>query len=181
MIYGNRVRLRAPEREDIPHFVAWLNDPEVTAGLSLFLPMSLVEEERWFDNMLKSPPSEHPLVIEIKEGEAWVPVGNCGFHQIDWRNRSGELGIFIGEKSFWNQGYGTDVMRMLLRHGFNTLNLNRVFLRVYENNARAVRSYEKAGFVHEGCMRQAEYKDGGYIGVLFMSVLRSEWQEGQEE
>ena len=177
MIYGDRVRLRASEREDLPRFAAWLNDPEVRQGLSLFLPLSLAEEEHWFENMLKNPPAEHPLVIEIHEEDRWTPVGNCAFHNIEWKNRSGELGIFIGEKRYWNQGYGTEVMRLLLRHGFSALNLNRIFLRVFETNVRAIRAYEKAGFVHEGRMRQAEFKDGKYFDVLLMSVLRSECKE----
>lgn len=176
MIYGKRVRLRAPERCDLPRFQEWLNDPEVTAGLLVVLPLSLSDEEAWFESMRQRPPSEHALVIEVRQGDEWVMVGNCGFHSIDWRSRSGEVGIFIGEKSFWNQGYGSDVMRLLLRHGFNTLNLNRVCLDVEETNPRAIRAYEKVGFVHEGRRRQAIFKDGKYIDLLQMSVLRSEWQ-----
>jgi RimJ/RimL family protein N-acetyltransferase len=66
-------------------------------------------------------------------------------------------------------------MRLMLQHGFDTLNLNRIFLRVYSNNLRAIRCYEKAGFVQEGCMRQAHYQDGNYLDILLMSVLHSEW------
>jgi RimJ/RimL family protein N-acetyltransferase len=176
VIYGERVRLRAPERRDIPRFVDWLNDPEVTAGLLLALPFSQADEETWFDNMLKRPMEEHPLTIEIKGDEGWFAIGNFGFHNIDWRCRSSEVGIVIGEKSLWNMGYGTEVMRLMLKHGFNTLNLNRIALEVYENNPRAIRSYEKAGFFLEGCKRQGMYKDGHYIDILLMSVLRSEWQ-----
>ena len=117
------------------------------------------------------------MVIEVRQGEDWKAIGNCGIHQIDWRFRSGEVGIFIGDKSYWNQGYGTQVMRLLLRHGFKTLNLNKIMLEVYENNPRAIRSYEKAGFVHEGRKRQGMYKDGKYFDVLLMSVLRAEWME----
>jgi RimJ/RimL family protein N-acetyltransferase len=175
MIYGERIRLRAPEREDLPRFVAWLNDPEVRENILLYLPMSLVAEERWFEEMLSRPDPEHPMVIEIREGEGWEPIGNCGMLNLDWRNRSAELGIFIGEKSLWNHGYGTEAMRLLLQHGFNTLNLNRMFLRVFETNLRGIRAYEKAGFVHEGRARQAQYQDGRYVDVLWMSVLRSEW------
>ena len=180
MIIGKRVRLRAPMREDLPRFVAWLNDPEVRQGLSLYLPLSLDQEQRWYESMLERPADEHPLVIEIRSGEAWAPIGNCGFHNIDWRNRAAELGIFIGEKSYWNQGYGSEVMRLLLRHGFQTMNLNRIFLRVFDNNPRAIRSYEKAGFIHEGRMRQAEFQQGSYFDVLYMSVLKSEWVGDQE-
>jgi RimJ/RimL family protein N-acetyltransferase len=176
MIYGERIRLRAPEREDLPRFVAWLNDPDVHTNLAISLPLSLVQEERWFDNMLQQSPPEHSMVIEIREGGGWKPIGNCGFHVIDWRSRNGELGLFIGEKSLWNQGYGSETVRLLLRHGFNTLNLHRISLRVFETNPGGIRAYEKAGFVHEGRFRQAEYQDGRYIDVLYMSVLRSEWK-----
>jgi RimJ/RimL family protein N-acetyltransferase len=176
MIVGKRVRLRAAEQEDLPRFVAWLNDPEVREGLSLVLPFSLREEQDWFEEMVKGPPAQHVLVIEIREGEAWVPVGTCGFHVIDWRNSFAELGLAIGDKAYWDQGYGTEVVRLLLRHGFHTLNLHRIFLRVYANNTRAIRSYEKAGFVHEGRLRQSEFKHGEYVDVLIMSVLRPEWE-----
>ena len=175
MIYGERIRLRAPEREDVPRFQAWLNDPDVRSGLELHLPMSLVEEENWFEGMIKRPAAEHPLTIEVRNGDEWKPVGNIGLVNIDWRCRSAEVGIFIGEKALWNQGYGSEAMRLMLHHGFETLNLNRIFLRVHADNLRAVRAYEKAGYVHEGRFRQAEFKDGHYVDVLFMSVLKSEW------
>jgi diamine N-acetyltransferase len=176
MIYGERIRFRAVEREDLPRFVAWLNDPEVLHGLLMYLPLSLNEEENWYESMMKRPTDEHPMVIEIQQADEWLPVGNCGFVNIDWRSRSGEVGIFIGEKRLWNQGYGTDAMRLLLQHGFHTLNLNRIALDVYDTNLRAVRSYEKAGFVHEGRKRQAIFKDGKYFDILQMSVLREEWE-----
>jgi diamine N-acetyltransferase len=177
MIYTDGLRLRAPERSDIPSFVAWLNDPQVRQGLFLKFPLSRAEEEQWFDDMLKRPQPEHPMVIEIQDGDQWVSVGNCGFHDIDWRSRGAEVGIFIGEKSYWNQGYGTRVMGLILKHGFTTLNLNRIFLRVFANNPRAIRAYEKAGFIHEGRLRQSEFQDGQYHDTLIMSVLRQEWTE----
>ncbi len=173
---SKRVRLRAVERDDLPRFHRWLNDQEVSAGLLVYLPLSLVDEENWFEGMLKAPAEEHSLAIEICQGDAWIPVGSCGFHGIDHRLGSAEVAIFIGERQYWNQGYGTQAMRMLLRHGFDTLNLNRIFLRVFETNLRAIRSYEQAGFIHEGRMRQAMYQDGRYLDVLLMSVLRQEWE-----
>jgi RimJ/RimL family protein N-acetyltransferase len=68
-------------------------------------------------------------------------------------------------------------MRLMLNYGFNTLNLNRVYLRVYESNPRGIRCYEKAGFRHEGRLRQAIFQDGRYIDLLMMSVIRSEWSD----
>jgi RimJ/RimL family protein N-acetyltransferase len=177
MIYGERIRLRHVERNDLPRFVEWLNDPEVRHGLAMHLPLSQVEEEGWFEKLLQRERDEQPLVIEVKDGDGWTMIGNSGFFNLEWRNRNAELGILIGDKTRWNQGYGTEVMRLLLRHGFTTLNLHRIYLRVFESNPRAIRAYEKAGFVHEGRQRQAEFRDGRYWDVLFMSVLRPEWNE----
>jgi RimJ/RimL family protein N-acetyltransferase len=72
-------------------------------------------------------------------------------------------------------------MDLLLRHGFCTLNLNRIFLRVFAENKRAIRTYEKVGFVHEGRLRQAVYKNGAYSDILYMSVLREEWDAWTKE
>ena len=178
MIYGERIRLRRPEKEDLKLFTTWVNDPDVTNGLTLFLPMGMWEEEAWFDSLSKRPPTERPLVVEIRDGEGWRAIGNSGYHNIDTVARSGEVGIMLGDKSVWNQGYGTETMRLLLKHGFETLNLNRVQLYVYNDNLWAIRAYEKVGFVHEGRRRQAEYKDGKYKDVLVMAILRDEWEQG---
>ena len=175
MLYGKRIRLRGNERSDLPKFVEWLNDPEVRRFLSISLPISQATEEQWFENMLKRPPEEQALGIEIKGGDAWRLIGNCEVFDINWRTRSAEVGLFIGEKSCWNQGYGTEVMQLLLQHGFGTLNLNRIFLRVDAENLGGIRAYEKAGFVHEARLRQAIFREGKYCDDLIMSVLRSEW------
>ena len=174
MILGDR--MRSAEREDIGRFTAWLNDPEVTEGMLIYGPFSLAEEEDWFEGMLARPKDEHPFVMEIRQEGNWTPIGNCGFHNIDWRCRSAEVGIFIGEKQLWNQGYGTEAMRMMVRYGFETLNLNRIMLEVYETNQRGQKAYEKAGFKLEGRKRQGMYKHARYIDILMMSVLREEWQ-----
>jgi len=179
MILGERLRLRAVEKEDIDRFVVWLNDPEVRKGIDIFLPLSRHEEEKWFETTMAKPTTEHPFVMEINDRESWNPIGDCGFFEIDWLNRFGEIGIFIGEKQYWNQGYGSEAVRMLLKHGFDTLNLNRIFLRVFEDNPRAIRAYEKVGFVHEGRLRKAKYRDGQYLDILLMSVLREEWKNSR--
>lgn len=175
MIYGKRIRLRAVEREDLPLFVEWLNDPEVIEGLIFFQPLSFEDEKRWFEALADRPPAERPLAIEIQKEETWRIIGNCSFHSISQINRSSEVGIFIGDKTKWNCGYGTETMQLLLKYGFESLNLNRISLVVYDDNPRAIRAYEKAGFTLEGRLRQAKYKHGKYCDEHIMSVLRTEW------
>jgi len=175
MLYGKRIRLRGNERSDLPKFVEWLNDPEVRRYLSTSLPISQAAEEQWFENMLKRPPEEQSLGIEIDDGDVWRLIGNCGIFDINWRARSTEVGLFIGDKSCWNKGYGTEVMHLLINHSFGTLNLNRIFLRVDAENLGGIRAYKKAGFVHEACLRESDFREGKYCNNLIMSVLRSEW------
>lgn len=182
MIVGKRVRLRAMEPTDLRQFQEWLNDPEVAEGLARYLPLSAADEEKWLVGVMEGMPEERPLAIEIRQGDAWQLAGNAGLFNLQWTNRSAEFGIFLGDKSKWNQGYGTEVLQLFLQHAFDTLNLHRIHLRVFASNPRARRSYEKAGFVMEGTLRQALYRHGRYVDVHVMSILRSEWnipREGQ--
>lgn len=95
---------------------------------------------------------------------------------IDWKNRNAELGITIGEKAYWGQGYGTDAIRTLLDLAFREMNLHRIFLRVDEDNARGIRCYEKVGFRQEGTLRDATFKEGTYQSQHVMSILKSEFE-----
>lgn len=179
MIYGTDIRLRAVERGDLPCFQQWLNDPEVTEGLSTFLPLSMEDEEQWFDRLARLEPEEKPLAIELNENGSWRLIGNSGFFNLEWTNRCAEFGIFIGDKTVWNRGYGTQAVQLLVKHGFESLNLHRIYLRVYSTNKRAIRSYEKVGFVMEGTLREAVYRRGRYADMHIMSVLRSEWDAAE--
>jgi RimJ/RimL family protein N-acetyltransferase len=171
MIVGKQTRLRAIEREDIPIFVRWFNDPEVRKYLEMYLPMSVAEEEQWFEAHLKDDTSRI-FGIETEEGRL---IGNIGLHNLDWKNRNALLGIVIAEREYWGRGYGTDAVTTLLDFAFNEMNLHRVSLFVYEFNERAVRCYEKCGFRHEGRAREALFRDGSYHDHLVMAILREEF------
>ncbi len=175
MILGNKVRLRPIERDDLPRYVEWFNDPEARRHLLMYLPFSLAQEERWFENLLGRLERQTDAILAIETGEG-VHIGNMGLHAIDWRNRAAELGIFIGDKTYWGQGYGTDAIRTLLGLAFREMNLHRVFLRVNEDNARGIRCYEKAGFQREGVSRDAAFKQGTYYDQYVMSILETEFE-----
>jgi UDP-4-amino-4,6-dideoxy-N-acetyl-beta-L-altrosamine N-acetyltransferase len=171
MILGEKVRLRAIEREDIPTFVRWLNDPEVRRYLEMYLPMSKAEEEQWFESYLKNDSSR---IFGIETGEG-VFIGNIGLHDIDWKNRSAVLGIVIAEKEYWGQGCGSDAIKALLRFAFDEMNLNRIHLSAFDFNERAIRCYEKCGFRREGRAREALFREGTYHDAIHMAILRREF------
>lgn len=173
MIYGKQTRLRRIERQDIPTFVRWFSDPEVREFLVINRPISTAEEEKWFERKLEEEGSEI-FAIETTDG---THIGNIELFSVDERNRHAELGVVIGEKAYWGQGYGSDAIRTLLRFGFEEMNLHRIYLRVYEDNTRGIRAYEKCGFCQEGRLREANFRQGRYHDELVMGILSHEFAE----
>jgi RimJ/RimL family protein N-acetyltransferase len=113
------------------------------------------------------------LAIETKDG---IHIGNLGLHDPHPEHRSATLGILIGEKDYWSNGYGTDAIVTLLRFGFGEMNLHRVTLHVFEFNERAIACYKKCGFQIEGTLRQHYYGEGRYWDVIVMGVLRDDFE-----
>jgi RimJ/RimL family protein N-acetyltransferase len=173
MIIGERVRLRGIEREDIPTFVRWFNDPEVRRFLLFNEPMSKAQEERWFES--RAEKEDYIFGVEALVDEQWVHIGNTGLHELDYRNGVAEFGIVIGEKARWSKGYGTEATRLTLGFAFGALRLNRVALEVFDFNKRAIRCYEKAGFTHEGTQRQGLFRDGQFYDIHWMGILAEEF------
>jgi diamine N-acetyltransferase len=174
MLRGELVALRPAERSDIPLFVRWLSDAEVTRSLLIRAPLSIAMEEQWFAAMLEHQgrSDHHYVICTLADGR---PIGTCGLHQVDLDNGSAAFGIQIGEPSEWGRGYGTDALRAICDFGFGELRLERVWLDVYQGNDRGRRSYEKAGFSAEGTLRHAHFTRGVFEDVIRMSLLRHEW------
>jgi RimJ/RimL family protein N-acetyltransferase len=171
-LLGPTTYLRPVEPGDAPTLVPWLNDPEVTRYLLIYRPMSVAQEE---DYLRKAQQSDTDLLLGIVAREGDRLIGMCGLHQMDLRNRHTSFGICVGDRAYWGKGHGTEATRLIVGFAFETLNLNRVWLHVFEYNERAVRTYEKVGFRHEGRFRQHHYREGRYWDCLIMSVLRDEW------
>lgn len=174
MLQGQHVVLRPIEKDHLPNYVRWLADTEVLMYFGSYLPMNQSAEENWYENM-----NQNPAMVSFAVESAGRHIGGAGLFDINPRNQRAEVGLFIGEKSFWNQGLGQDILRTLVAYGFDYLNLHRIYLRVFPENERAVRAYEKVGFVHEGRFRQTEWRHGRWYDLLVMSILRHEWQPGQ--
>jgi RimJ/RimL family protein N-acetyltransferase len=169
---GEKISLRALDREDAPRIAGWFNDPEVTRNTSRYRPLSVSEQVRLIDRMHENTDD---LVVGIVLKATDALIGQCGLHGVNDKNRRCTFFILIGDRSNWDQGYGSEATRLMLALAFDTLNLNRVQLDVFADNERAVRCYEQLGFRKEGVLRQHSFREGAYHDVLLMSMLRSEW------
>lgn len=176
MLTGKQVRLRAIEPGDAERAYRWINDREVTRYLMARYPISMVGEERWVEeNAGKENGFQNDVRLAIETADG-VHIGFTGLHRVRPEDRCAELGIMIGDKSYWSNGYGTDAIVTLLRFAFHQMNLHRVSLGVFPYNQRGVACYRKCGFVEEGRHRDEVYRDGRYWDVIRMGILRDEFE-----
>jgi RimJ/RimL family protein N-acetyltransferase len=170
---SSRVYLRPFELDDLPTLLIWINDPELRPFLSRTFPINESKEREYIEKLSCGPDQFAFLICDAKSNRR---LGCCGLHGIQWPCRSAELGIFLGEEKSRGAGMGSEVFELLLEYAFQRLNLHRCWLQVYANNLRAIRCYERLGFVAEGADREAHFADGVYHDILRYSILDREWR-----
>lgn len=169
MIKGKKIILLPLSERHLENTVRIVNLPEVRKFTGTILPVSDFEHRNWYKKVSVSK-TTRVFAIETQDGRH---VGNIGLRNINFRDRNAELFIYI-DPAEWGKGYGTDAVTALLRFCFDELNLHRVFLKVIEDNKRAIRVYEKVGFKTEGVLREHTWRDGRYKNLLVMGILAGE-------
>lgn len=167
-----QVSLRPIEMRDTQKIVEWRNASAVN---QYFIDRSLLTaatHRKWLETRVFTGQVAQ-FIIQVDE----YSVGSVYLRDIDLMNRKAEYGIFIGEKDAQNRGVGTKAGLLCLQYGFEILGLNRIFLRVFADNHRAIRSYEKMGFRQEGLFRQDIYRDIQFYDMLYMAILYQDWKE----
>lgn len=165
--------LRTPELRDVERLHSYKNDWEVIKGLGGFSTgYSTRDLEEWVEFHRKK---NNEVLWVIAEQESDLCVGHVGLYNIDYRVRSAEFAILIGDKNCWGKGLGKEVTAEVVNYGFKQLNLHRIHLSVLNANERALSLYEKIGFKVEGVLRHEQYRDGQYLDVTIMGVLEDEW------
>ena len=176
IIESGRIYLRPFEPTDAELYRRWRADaePMALAGFPDRAPFSLAQSAARMDRIGTDQGKDYyTFVICLLADER--PIGEVGLSELDLRNGSASVGIFIGEVEEWGKGYGTDAVNAIVDFGFAELRLERIWLEVWTENARAMRAYEKAGFVHEATLRNDRYEGGRYTSGHIMSILRDEW------
>ncbi|CAG0978474.1 diamine N-acetyltransferase [Anaerolineae bacterium] len=172
---GQLVRLAALDAEaSAEQFARWDRDMEYMRLLDSD-PRRLLTAKQVKAEIEKQEAAGQEIAFAIRTLADDQMIGFVDLDGISWPHGDSFAGIGIGERAYRGKGYGTDAMRVLMRYAFTELNLFRVSLNVFSYNQRAIRSYEKAGFVIEGCQRQALRRDGQNHDLIFMGVLREDW------
>ena len=178
VLKGKLVRLAAVDHEELGKaYAVWNRDSEFKRLLDTSARLHSAKSTIDFFKKLmldEVKPENHYFAIRALDDDRLL--GDIGLDVVNnWMGRGAFVGLGIGDRNNWGKGYGTDAMKVALRFAFTEINLERVTLNVFEYNPRAIRSYEKAGFKHEGRMRGALLKDGKRWDMIFMGILREEW------
>lgn len=174
MFQGEKVFIRPMALEDLPHIMRWRNDGELARYIwpGVPTPTPLAKQREWYDEMLAD---ESKKVFTICESTEQIPIGVIGLSNLNSKNQSGYLFIWIGESAYWGKGFGSEAIVLFLGYCYRILNMRRIILEVYDYNERAIRAYEKVGFVKEGKVRRSLFKDGRYVDEYIMSMLKDEY------
>ncbi len=173
---GPLVRLAAldPER-DAAAFARWSHDTEYRRWLDsdAVRPEIAAQVKAELEKRAERP-NAFPFGIHTAADDTFI--GFVGLWIRDWSNAEAFVGIGLGDRAYWSRGYGSAAMQLALRFAFHELNLERVSLEANAENARAIRAYEKCGFVHEGNQREWEGRDGRRSDIIAMGILRADWE-----
>lgn len=176
MLYGKRIRLRPLDWDDLDVLQKWYEDPDVSYWASGSHPDTLYSRYALEEQYERESHSEiiGRFIIETLDKE---PIGLISYKSTNRQIQSVMIGIFLGEKDYWGQGYGTEAVRVFLRYLFEQWNYRRVELETWTGNERAIRTYTKCGFQIEGRLRDGFYVAGQYYDRILMGILRSDYEQ----
>ena len=170
MLDGEKIYLREISSLDTDNIIKWRNSSHVKQNFIYQKDLTREEHELWLKTKVESGKVKQFVIVE-KESNG--PIGSVYLRDIDYNNGKAEFGIFIGEKTGLNKGYGTIAAKIIVKYGFNQLKLNKIFLRAFESNVHAIKSYEKVNFIKEGLFKQDVCVENKFYNVIFMSILKN--------
>lgn len=174
MIVGSKVILREKRLSDARDDYRWETDPELAHLDAAPIVVSTFSQylSDYADELRYSHPTSHRFSIDTLDGKH---IGNCSYYNISETKCDAELGIMIGNRNYWDKGYGTDAVTILVNHIFSETNLSRIYLKTLDTNSRAQKCFPKCGFVPYGHV----VKDG--YSFTLMETYRNQWQEQQNK
>ena len=173
-LIGKNLYLRAlRERDADGNYPRWLNDPEVCAFNSHYLyPYTKLEAVEYIHNINRSEKIVCLAICNNSDSH----IGNVSLQNINRLHQRAEFAILIGERNFWGKGYALEAGRLILKHGFEQLNLNSVFCGTHADHTAMLKLAENLGFKKEGRQRQAIYKNGVFADVILYGLLRKDFK-----
>lgn len=179
LLRGDRVRLTALRQEDAAQMVGWYQDVGYLRlqDTNTALPKNVAQIAAELEQLNNGSTTLCFAIRTVANDEL---IGTVGFYELEWANQTAWLGIGIGDRAYWGQGYGTEALRLAVDYAFRELHLYRITLTVIDYNVRAIALYERAGFKREGVFREFGWRDGRHYDMYLYGLLRPEWEAARK-
>lgn len=173
-ITGRRIILRPLIKSDFTvEYLSWLNDPVVNFySQRRHFPSSWEDMVSYDKYYAKNPKKGFVLAIVTKRNN--IHIGNISLVNVQYVNRCAEIAILIGNKRYWNRGYGQEAIYAITKHAFLSMNLHKIFAGSF--NPAFVACVKKLGWKKEGEFRDAIWSNGSYHNQVWMAILRPEFK-----
>jgi RimJ/RimL family protein N-acetyltransferase len=173
MLSSKNVYLRLIEEHDLSTIVKWRNMPEAHDAFFNKFPLSEAGQKIFFTRLIEDERRKMFIICQNGTNKA---IGTIGLFNIDFPNQSLEMGnVLIGDSNMRKKGYASEAIAIILKYCFDRLNINRIYVCLFNNNSVAKKVYSKMGFKAEGILRQSQFQNGSFQDTVIMAVLRSEY------
>lgn len=162
------IKLRRITTADTVNIIKWRNNPRVRNNFIYQEELTEEIHKQWLETMIATSKAVQFIIVNED-----IDIGSVYFRDIDKVNEKAEYGIFIGEDSAIGKGYGTIACELACKYAFEKLNLHKIYLRVFARNLCAIRSYEKAGFIKEGLLKDDVKIQGEFSDLILMCRLNN--------
>jgi len=172
MIKGDKVGLRALEKEDLIQLRDWRNIPEFRKHFREVRELSLTDQEEWFESIQKT--KHFNYMFTIVDLETQKPIGAAGLLYINWIIRSADFSFYIGveNKYIGDDGIAKESAKLLIDYGFNNLNLHKIWMELYEFDSKKIDFFTKEfKFKQDGLLRDNCFESGKYHNSLIISLI----------
>ena len=170
-----KITIRHITENDTEKIIEWRNKPSVNQYFIYRDTFTRESHLNWYHNRVQTGEVAQFMIMANEEA-----IGSAYLRDIDYKNKKCEFGIFIGEESNCGKGFGKIASKLVINYAFNELKINKIFLRVFSTNSRAIKCYEKIGFKQEGLFREDVIIDGIPYDLIFMAILRKDWLKVNE-
>ena len=172
MLKGEKVGLRAIERDDLPVLMVWRNQPEYRRYFREYRELSSLHQEQWFENKVMN--DEHTEMFAIVDLQTNELLGACGLCYIDWINRNADFSIYIGKDGVYiDDVYAIDASRVMMKYGFEELNLHRLWAEIYDFDNQKQKMFEALGFSFEGRHKEQHWTEERWCDSLYYGIVKT--------
>lgn len=175
MIKGQKIGLRALEKSDLELLRDWRNISHFRKNFREHRELGLFNQEKWFERTMASP-NDYMFIIERLEDQ--LPLGACGLLYVNWIIRSADFSFYIGHNnSYIDDIYAPEAIDLLIDYGFKNLNLNKVWMELYEFDKQKIDMFTSLfNFKIDGKLRENCFEEGKYWDSYIISLLKSEYE-----